>query len=126
MTINGDKIKKLITEEHLIENYNFDNVSSVSYDLTASNQLLEFNPLNKTIELDDKETIEKMYKLIDFTNGYTLKPNKSILVVLNEKINMPNNMSAHIRPRTSLTRLGLVTNIQHINAGYSGVLNYLL
>ncbi len=126
MTINGDKIKKLITEQHLIENYNFDNVSSVSYDLTASNQLLEFNPLNKTIELDDKETIEKMYKLIDFTNGYTLKPNKSILVVLNEKINMPNNMSAHIRPRTSLTRLGLVTNIQHINAGYSGVLNYLL
>ena len=44
MTINGDKIKKLITEQHLIENYNFDNVSSVSYDLTASNQLLEFNP----------------------------------------------------------------------------------
>ncbi len=121
MIINGDRIKKLITEEHLIENYNLENISSVSYDVTASNQLLEFKPVLKAIDLDDKETIEKMYKSVDFSDGYTLKPNKSVLIVLNEKINMPHNMTAHIRPRTSLTRLGILTNIQHINTGYSGI-----
>ncbi len=126
MIINGQKIKTLITEIHLIENYNFDNISSVSYDVTASNELLAFHKTNKVIELTDKESIEKMYQAVDFTDGYTLKPQQSVLVVLNEKINMPQNMSAHIRPRTSLTRLGIISNIQHINAGYSGILNYLL
>jgi len=126
MVINGSKIKALITDIHLIENYNMDNISSVSYDVTASNALLAFNKTNKVIELDDKDSIAKMYNSIDFTDGYVLKPQQSVLVVLNEKINMPDNMSAHIRPRTSLTRLGLISNIQHINAGYSGVLNYLL
>lgn len=126
MLLNGNKIKQLIFEKHLIENYNLENISSASYDVTASNQLLEFNAIRKTIELDDKESIEKMYKSIDFSDGHTLKPNKSVLIVLNEKINIPNNMSAHIRPRTSLTRLGIVANVQHINVGYSGILNYLL
>lgn len=32
-------------------------------------------------------------------------------------------MIAHIRPITSLSRLGLYINFQHINAGYSGILN---
>lgn len=126
MIINGSKIKELITSIHLIENYNFDNLSSVSYDVTASNELLVFNKTNKVIDLTDKESITKIYSSVDFTDGYILKPQQSVLVVLNEKINMPDNMSAHIRPRTSLTRLGLISNLQHINAGYSGILNYLL
>lgn len=126
MIINGQKIKALINGIHLIENYNLDNISSVSYDVTASNELLTFYKTNKVIELTDKESIEKMYRAVDFTDGYTLKPQQSVLVVLNEKINMPYNMSAHIRPRTSLTRLGIISNIQHINAGYSGILSYLL
>lgn len=126
MLLNGDKIKQMIFEKHLIENYNLENISSVSYDVTASNQLLEFNSSNKIIELNDKESIEKTYKSVDFSDGYTLKPKRSILIVLNEKINMPHNMSGNIRPRTSLTRLGIISNVQHINVGYSGVLNFLI
>ena len=46
-----------------------------------------------------------------------------VFVVLNEKIHMPKNLVAHIRPRTSLTRLGLIISFQHMNAGYEGTLN---
>lgn len=126
MLLNGEKIKNLIFEKHLIENYNLENISSVSYDVTASNQLLEFNTTNKVIDLSNKENIDKLYKSVDFSDGYTLKPKQSVLIVLNEKINMPHNMSGSIRPRTSLTRLGLMSNVQHINVGYSGILNFLI
>jgi dCTP deaminase len=126
MLLNGEKIKKLIFDKHLIENYNIENISSVSYDVTASNQLLEFNIQNKVINLENRESIEKIYKSVDFSDGYTLKSKHGVLIVLNEKINMPYNMSGNIRPRTSLTRLGLISNVQHINVGYSGILNFLI
>ena len=67
-----------------------------------------------------------MYEEVDISNGYNLKSGESILAVLNEKIIMPENMIGHIRPRTSISRLGIYINMQHINAGYKGILNLMI
>ena len=49
---------------------------------------------------------------------------ESILLSLKETINLPNNLLAHIRPRTSLSRLGLLINFQHINPRIFRKFNY--
>ena len=41
---------------------------------------------------------------------------------INEKINLPDDISAHIRPKTRYTRLGLVVSAQHCNSSYAGTL----
>ena len=71
----------------------------------------------------EPEKIKNMYEQIEIKDSYNLKPNECIFCILNEKIKIPKNMVAHIRPRTSLSRLGIIINLQHINAGYEGVLN---
>lgn len=123
MILNGNDIKKLIEEEDLIENYDTLNIGSSSIDLSISNKILVMKKSFKQIDLSDPDLSDKMYEELDITNSYSLKPKECIFVILNEKINMPKNMIGHIRPRTSLSRLGLYINFQHINSGYSGILN---
>ncbi len=126
MVLNGENIKKLINDKKLIENANLNAIGSCSYDVSISNKILCFQKYNEHIPLYDASKIENLYNQVDINNGYILRPNESILVSLNEKINMPNDLCGHIRPRTSLSRLGICINFQHINAGYSGILSILV
>ena len=57
---------------------------------------------------------------MNIVNGYDLRPHKYVLIELNEKINMPNNLCAFIRPRTTLTKLGLQITSQFVNPTYQG------
>lgn len=126
MILNGEKIKKLIEEKNIIENANLNAIGSCSYDVSISSKILCFKDYKETISLYDASKIENLYKQIDISTGYTLKSGESILVSLNEKINMPNDLCGHIRPRTSFSRLGICINFQHINAGYRGILSILV
>lgn len=123
MIFNGNDIKKLVEEKNIIENYNNDNVSSGSYDISMSSTLLKIKKTFKPIDLSEPEKVTNMYEKIEIKDTYNFKPNECIFVVLNEKISLPQNIVAHIRPRTSLSRLGIIINFQHINAGYDGILN---
>lgn len=123
MVLNGNDIKKLVQEKDLIENFKEDNISSGSYDITLASKILKMKKTFKAIELSDVNQIENIYEEIDISNGYTLKHGEYVLAVLKEKINLPKELVAHIRPRTSLSRLGMNINMQHINSGYSGILN---
>ena len=88
-----------------------------------SSTILKIKKISQPIDLSDVEVIENMYEKKSIGDSYLFKPNECIFVVLNEKIKLPSNMVAHIRPRTSLSRLGIMINFQHINAGYEGILN---
>ncbi len=123
MLLNGNDIKKLIEEEKVIENFNKDYISSGSCDISMSNSILKIKKTFRPIDLSEPEKIENMYEEININKDYNLKPNECIFVILNEKIKLPSNIVAHIRPRTSLSRLGIMINLQHINAGYEGILN---
>ena len=48
---------------------------------------------------------------------------ETILVVLEDNFNFPNNICGCIRGRTSLNRLGLTVATQHIHPGFRGKLN---
>lgn len=123
MVFNGNDIKKLIEEEKIIENCNKEYISSASCDVSMSSSIMKIKKTFKPIDLSQPEKVENMYEKIEIQDSYNFKPNECIFVILNEKITMPKNIIAHIRPRTSLSRLGIIINFQHINSGYEGTLN---
>ncbi|MFR3558130.1 MAG: dCTP deaminase [Paraclostridium sordellii] len=104
----------------LIENFNIERLQSVSYDVSMGNKIRKFKDKFKTIYLDEKNDIDNLFIEEDITNGYKLIPGEYILVRLNEKLNMPNDLAGHIRPRTTFNKLGLIITSQHINPSYSG------
>lgn len=104
----------------LIESFEDKRLQSSSYDITISNKITIFEKYTGAIDIRDQNLIDSIYKEIDISNGYTLNPNEYILVYINERINLPNNIIANIRPRTRFTRLGLLLSPQHCNQTYSG------
>lgn len=75
------------------------------------------------MNLHNQEDIDNIYEELDLSvSGYILSPKEYILVSIKEKVNLPDNLTAHIRPRTRFTRLGLIVSDQHCNSTYSGKL----
>lgn len=106
----------------LIENFKEKNLQAVAYDVTMTDRIKKFKNEFRTIDLTIKDDVELSMEEDIIQEFYILKPNEYILVQLNEYINMPDDLVAHIRPRTSFTRLGLIVSFQHINPSYEGKL----
>lgn len=100
-----------------------DSLQSESYDLSIDNKIAILKKEIGCIELDDQKMIDNMYEERTLLpSGYIISPKEYILVYLKEKITLPNNLTAHIRPRTKFTRMGLLISDQHCNSTYSGYL----
>ena len=106
----------------LIENFKQESLQSVAYDITITNKIRRFKSEFSIIDLSRSNEIENSMKEEDISCGYLLKPKEYILVQLSEILNMPDDLTGHIRPRTSFIKLGLVLSFQHINPSYSGQL----
>lgn len=105
----------------LIENFQDNNLQSVAYDVTITNNIKRFKNEFVTIDLSKSDDIDNCMQE-EIITTYLLRPNEYILVQLAEYINMPDDLTAHIRPRTSFIRLGLILSLQHINPSYNGQL----
>ena len=124
MLLSDQEIKKLAKEDGIITPFEERNLQSVSYDITAGNIARVFNRLSDPIDLNDKENIKLTYCEIDITDGYLIKPNEYILVKSGEKYTLPDDIAAYARPRTTLSRLGLILTPQHFNPSFSGYIYY--
>ena len=124
MLLSDQEIKKLAKEDGIITPFEERNLQSVSYDITAGNIARVFNRLCYLIDLNDKENIKLTYCEIDITDGYLIKPNEYILVKSGEKYTLPDDIAAYARPRTTLSRLGLILTPQHFNPSFSGYIYY--
>ena len=58
--------------------------------------------------------------MISSQSGYPIKPGEYILIKTREKFNIPANLTAHVRPRTTFNRFGLTLSDQHMNPGFRG------
>lgn len=119
---NCNKYKDVYCDDPkpLIENFEKVNLQSASYDITITNKIRIFRNDYRKISLDNKDEIDDASIDKDISCGYELKPNEYVLVQLNERINMSNDLVAHIRPRTTFTRIGLILSAQHFNPSYCG------
>ena len=122
MILNGKTIERLLKKNELIENATLDNIESSAYDLTMSNKILKFKKKGK-VSLIDAAKLNDMYEEVLVEGTYELKPGETIILGLEEKFNMPKDVSGVIRGRTSFNRLGIFISSQHIHPYYKGVLN---
>ena len=107
----------------LIEPFSEDALQSESYDLAIGTEIEVLKKDVIGLSLLEQESIDSMYEEIDLAvSGYIISPKEYILVSLKEKVSLPDNITAHIRPRTRFTRLGLIVSDQHCNSTYSGKL----
>lgn len=107
----------------LIEPFSEDALQSESYDLAIGTEIEVLKKDVRCLGLLEQESIDSMYEEIDLAvSGYIISPKEYILVSLKEKVSLPDNITAHIRPRTRFTRLGLIVSDQHCNSTYSGKL----
>lgn len=124
MLITDKKIRKLVKERNLIAPFSEELLQSESYDVTIGNKIVLFRKDEvRCLDIAKQNDIDSIYQEVDISeNGYVISPSEYILVQINEKINLPDDISAHIRPKTRYTRLGLVVSAQHCNSSYAGTL----
>ena len=109
----------------LIVPFHDEQLQGASYDVTLSGEISVFRRSIQTIDLDSNTSVDQMgfYERREMgTDGYVLQPNEYILVQLQEKLTIPTDCVAHLRPRTRFTRIGLLVAPQHCNPTYSGML----
>ena len=123
MVLSYNTIKKLMSKNKLVENANNQNIHSSSYDVTVDKYILKFKKNNKPISFIDAQELDTMYEEVSITEGYTIEPGETVLVVLEDMFNIPDNVCGSIRGRTSINRLGLTIATQHLNPGFRGKLN---
>ena len=123
MIITDKRIRELCSQRALISPYHENNLQSESYDVTIGSKLISFNREIFCLDIAKQSEIDKIYNEIDFPeDGYVIAAKEYILLSLGETISLPDNISAHIRPKTNCNRLGLLVTPQHCNSSYHGKL----
>lgn len=84
MIIVDNQIKDLVKSKNLITNFNEENLSSISYDVT----------INEFVDNEDK-------------GNYILNPNSFVYIKTNESLNMTYDLCSKVIEKNSLMRKGL-------------------
>jgi dCTP deaminase len=124
-----DKEIRLLSQKHqksndgLISPFEEVSLQSESYDLAIGNRIAVLKKEVRCIDVTVQEDIDAIYDEKDLPiSGYVISPKEYVLVSMKERINLPDTITAHIRPRTRFTRLGLLVSDQHCNSTYAGTL----
>lgn len=107
----------------LIEPFREDHLQSASYDVSLSGNIAVLKRIGKVINPADDQDLDDMYEKATIgAEGYLFSPGEYLLAELEEAIKIPENLIAHIRPRTRFTRTGILIADQHCNPTYEGKL----
>ncbi len=124
MVLTDREIRTLAQGQRLIEPFDEDKLQSESYDISIGDQITIFRKEIRCLDISEQEAIDNIYEIVKLTaEGYVISPKEYILVSLRENICLPSNVTAHIKPKTRYTRLGLLVSDQHCNSTYNGKLS---
>ena len=99
----------------VVKNADFECVNSASLDLRLGDMILEESTFgSQVIILRDKHHLPTFQKSLKETGFYDLYPGQFILAHSVEVFNLPNNISAEYKLKSSMARIGL----EHLNAGW--------
>ncbi|MGE9842489.1 dCTP deaminase [Selenomonas bovis] len=122
MILSDKMIRSLAINQSMLAPFDEHKLQAVSYDISSGNVAVVYKPMDRPIDLRNEGLVELVTRKVDITNGYHIKPNEYVLVKTKERFSMPVNMTAHIRPRTTFTKLGLTLSDQHMNPRFQGYL----
>lgn len=124
MILSDGGIRKLVQEQGMVHPFDEDRLQAVSYDITAGNVVRVYQRLNQPLDLSDRQQMGRATQevMMSVQNKYHIKPGEYVLVKTRERFHIPAHITAHVRPRTTFTRIGLVVSDQHMNPGFRGYL----
>jgi dUTP pyrophosphatase len=127
MTLNREELRELIEEEGLIQNYvNLETqLTPQGFDLTVDeiheyqgSGKLDFS--NDEREIPDSKPIEPEKKNPEDDYGWWNLEKGTYKVVMNEKVDIPNNLAGFAFPRSSLLRMGVTIENAVWDSGFTG------
>ena len=125
MILSCNEIRKYITKSNdsMIQPFSEEQLQGASYDVSMGGTVAILKETGTVIDSTRSIGDDLLYEKITISkDGYVLSPGNFVLVGLREKISLPKNIIAHIRPRTRFTRNGILIADQHCNPTYSGIL----
>jgi len=130
--LNKHELKQLIREEGLIQNYiDLDTqLTPQGFDLTVG-EIHEYKEKGKLDFSNSEREIPESEKLRPETEkgddyGWWHLEKGVYKVVMNEKVDIPNNLTALAFPRSSLLRMGCSIENAVWDAGYTGTGSFML
>ncbi len=120
MVLSDQNIEKLVKEKNMITPYEEAHLQSVSYDITSGSYVQTFSKLNSAIDLRDNRILRLVNREINIEQGYLMTPGEYVLLKTKERFNIPETISAYVRPRTTFSRLGLIVHGQQLQPTFSG------
>lgn len=125
MVLSDKEIRKynIPPNSPLIEPFSEEHLQAASYDVSMSGNISVLKRIGRIIDPADDQVLDDMYEKIKIgAEGYLFSPGEYLLVELAESVKIPENLIAHIRPRTRFTRVGVLVADQHCNPTYEGQL----
>ncbi len=117
MILGHSEIIKRIEKEKLIEDAELDNVEGAGVDL----RLNKIYRIKSGAKLGrDERKLPEIEEVKE--DSIKLKPQEYVLVETKEKVNIPENISARMLPRSTLHRSGVWVFTAFIDPGYKGKL----
>lgn len=124
MIIGVDELLRRAREENLVENLSareLKNPEGAGFDLRIG-KLFRLKSQG-FLGIDERETpqveLVASYDL-DARTSFTINPGEYFLTETIETFNMPLNLLAIVKPRTTLHRSGVLTRVSIVDPGYSG------
>jgi dCTP deaminase len=119
-------LKNMIKSNHLvIEPLSEDAVQQNGIDFRVGNEFAISTATagTETIDSTSSEDIKRFYRISKSDNGYfVFSPLHHYLLTTKEKIKMPNNLMGFCGLRSTFARLGFVSPLTIIDAGFEGTL----
>jgi dCTP deaminase len=115
----GDKKKNILGG--MIFPFDETSLQSESYDLAVGNRIATLKKEVRCLDVTVQTDLDSMYEEKELPlTGYVLSPKEYAIVSIKETVKIPKMITAHIRPRTRFTRMGLIVSDQHCNSTYEG------
>ncbi len=118
--LTGNEIKELISKNNLVENFIDQNVQVTpnGFDMTVR----EIHKINSEGAVDFSNEKRKLSEteVIEFVDDFVFLEKGSYKIVYNEIVNIPKNLIAFGRPRSTLLRCGANVGTAVWDRGYSG------
>jgi len=133
MVLNKQELKEMIEKQGLVQNYiDLDTqLTPQGFDLTAGEihryqgkGRLDFS--NSEREIPETEKLDPEKGAEDDEYGWWNLEKGVYKVVMNEKVDIPNNLTAFAFPRSSLLRMGCTIENAVWDAGYTGTGSFML
>jgi dUTP pyrophosphatase len=128
MVRHGIEVEDHITKKNvikpLVEYLGLDQIDGIEGTTVDLRLGAVFKPVGKACLMRDSRVTPEIDKLMDITDTpdgvFTVKPGDYLLFQTIEQVNLPSNLFAYIRPRTTLIRSGIPLETAFVSPNYQG------